>query len=67
MALHPVLRALISDAYQHVFRVLCLELGEQGLSVAVGNEPTNKNQFPAREEASTRLVSGGVEVVGVAW
>ena len=42
------------DVNQHVFRVLCLELGEQELSVSVGNRPTHKNHFPATENTTTR-------------
>ena len=50
-----------TEAYQHVFRVLCLELGEQQLTVAVGNLPTHKNQYPAKEEANVR--SGYPQVI----
>ncbi len=46
----------VSDLNQHIFRVLCLALGEQELSVAVGNNVTLKNQFPATEMAVSRIL-----------
>ena len=47
---------LCAGIYQHVFRVLCLDLGEQELTVAVGNHPTHKNHYPATEETTVRSV-----------
>ena len=39
---------------QHVYHVVCRELGEQTLTISVGNGPTLKNKFPAKETASVR-------------
>ena len=39
-----------------MFRVLCLELGDQQVSVTVGNGVTSQNKFPASAVASVRLV-----------
>ncbi len=47
---------LIVGVVQHVYHVTCLELGEQTLSIMVGNEPSLKNQFPAKKETATRYI-----------
>ena len=39
---------------QHVYFVTCLKLGEQTLTIVVGNGPTLKNLYPAQAEASSR-------------
>ena len=41
---------------QHVYRVVCRELGEQTLTISVGNGATLKNQFPSSETASAKYV-----------
>ena len=38
----------------HMFRVLCLGLGDQELSVSVGNKASSKNKFPATSTANSR-------------
>ena len=35
--------------FQHVYCVVCKQLGEQLLTVSIGNGPTIKNQFTANE------------------
>ncbi|ESO84308.1 hypothetical protein LOTGIDRAFT_236288 [Lottia gigantea] len=40
----------------HVFTVLCIELGEQELTLKVGNHKTAKNQFPITQTASIRYI-----------
>ena len=47
----PLPSTLIS---QHLYRILCRELGEQILTIEVGNGRTLKNSFPANETASIR-------------
>ena len=42
-------------AGQHVWRVSCRELGEQSLTLEVGNGPTLKNAHPASEVAVVRV------------
>ena len=42
-------------AGQHVWRVVCRDLGEQELRLEVGNGPTLKNAHPASEVAVTRI------------
>lgn len=44
---------LFAENY-HVFQVLCRHLGEQTLTVNVGNDPTARNKFPARSSATVR-------------
>ena len=38
----------------HFFDVMCLQIGEQILTIEVGNKITIKNQFPAKSSASAR-------------
>ncbi len=38
----------------HIFRVLCKDLGEQELIVTVQNGITSKNKFPAKATSSVR-------------
>ena len=45
-------------AGQHVWRVVCRELGEQSLTLEVGNAPTLKNAHPASETAVVRVSCG---------
>ena len=40
---------------QHLFRVVCLKLGEVKLNVTVGNGPSHTNPSPASAQATTRL------------
>nr|XP_054758778.1 nuclear pore membrane glycoprotein 210-like isoform X1 [Lytechinus pictus] len=40
----------------HIFQVLCRHLGEQTLTVNVGNDPTARNKFPARSTATVRYL-----------
>ncbi|CAH1786082.1 unnamed protein product [Owenia fusiformis] len=40
---------------QHVFRVLCRDIGEQRLTVNVGNGATSKNKFPDTAKATVKL------------
>ena len=42
-------------AGQHVWRVVCRSLGEQSLTLNVGNGPTLKNAHPASETAVVRV------------
>ena len=42
-------------AGQHVWRVLCRELGEVELELEVGNGPTLKNEWPASEVTVVRV------------
>ena len=39
---------------QHVYHVVCRELGEQTLTINIGNGVTLKNKFPASETTSVR-------------
>ena len=41
---------------QHVYRLVCKELGEQTVTLVVGNGPTTKNVFPANDSATVRQV-----------
>ncbi|XP_050414022.1 nuclear pore membrane glycoprotein 210 isoform X1 [Patella vulgata] len=40
----------------HVFIVLCVELGEQELTLKVGNDKTARNQFPATQVTAIRFI-----------
>lgn len=42
----------------HHFNVKCTQLGDQLLTVVIGNRPTVKNMFPASSSATTRCVLG---------
>lgn len=39
---------------KHYFDVMCSQLGEQLLTVEVGNKPTARNQYPASSSATAR-------------
>ncbi|KAM4721755.1 LOW QUALITY PROTEIN: nuclear pore membrane glycoprotein 210 [Rhinophrynus dorsalis] len=41
---------------QHWARAVCRDLGEQVISLTVGNKPTETNPFPAVEEISVKLI-----------
>eukprot|EP00731_Ephydatia_muelleri_P025275 Em0017g358a len=40
---------------QHVYRIVCKQLGEQAATLTVGNGPTAKNMFPANDTATVRV------------
>ena len=42
----------------HHFNVKCAQLGDQLLTVVVGNRPTVKNMFPASSSATARCALG---------
>eukprot|EP00079_Xenopus_tropicalis_P032145 XP_017945916.1 PREDICTED: nuclear pore membrane glycoprotein 210 [Xenopus tropicalis] len=42
--------------FQHWVRATCRDLGEQVISLTVGNKPTETNPFPAVEPISVRLI-----------
>ena len=51
-----VLHLVMSSENNHIFRVLCKDLGEQELIVTVENGVTSKNKFPATSTSSVRFV-----------
>ncbi|XP_018095905.1 nuclear pore membrane glycoprotein 210 [Xenopus laevis] len=48
--------AISRGHFQHWVRATCRDLGEQVISVTVGNKPTETNPFPAVEPISVRLI-----------
>ncbi|XP_066452545.1 nuclear pore membrane glycoprotein 210 [Eleutherodactylus coqui] len=47
---------LSHNNFQHWARTVCRDLGEQIISLSVGNQPTETNQFPAVESVNVKLV-----------
>ncbi|XP_071795697.1 nuclear pore membrane glycoprotein 210-like isoform X2 [Asterias amurensis] len=45
-----------SNKNNHVFNVVCLQLGEQTFTVTVGNSPTAKNKQPAVSRATIKFL-----------
>ncbi|XP_067655062.1 nuclear pore membrane glycoprotein 210-like isoform X1 [Haliotis asinina] len=58
MNMFSVNKSLPSDEKggYHAFSVLCLDFGEQVLTLNVGNKKTAKNHFPASEETHIRFL-----------
>ena len=54
----PIISMIIfmSPEHYHVFRVMCLELGEQAMKVTVGNKPSSKNRHPSVATATVRFL-----------
>ncbi|XP_040262784.1 nuclear pore membrane glycoprotein 210 [Bufo bufo] len=46
---------LSRNHFQHWVRTVCRDLGEQIMSMSVGNQPTETNPFPAVESVSVKL------------
>ena len=46
-----------------MYSVTCMELGEQTLSIVVGNGPSLKNMFPAHAEATSRSIQPACIVI----
>lgn len=51
LVMTPLPSSLLSH---HSYRILCRRLGEQKLTIEVGNGRTLKNSFPSNETASIR-------------
>ncbi|XP_075039219.1 nuclear pore membrane glycoprotein 210 [Mixophyes fleayi] len=55
IGLHLLETSLSRNHFQHWVRAICRDLGEQVISLSVGNRPTETNPFPAVESVVVKL------------